>query len=233
MPRLLRMPGISADAEEVVFLEWCSTVGSTVAAGAAIATVETEKANVDIEADEEAVLWRTLIEPGDAVAVGAPIAVLAGVGEDVSDEGGVLDAPGLATTSAAEHHVADHDNVEERDATAEPTVTPTLTPVEANAPNPAADIRVDSPQANGRLFASPLARKLARDNNIELDTVEGTGPGGRIVRRDIDLLREGRAVHGASQPSDSQPREARGHQAVRAAEFVDIPHSGMRRAIAR
>ena len=232
MPRLLRMPGISADAEEVVFLEWCSTVGSTVAAGAAIATVETEKANVDIEAEEEAVLWRTLIEPGDAVAVGAPIAVLAGVGEDVSDEGSVLDALGLATTSAAdaaEHHVADHDNVEERDATAEPTATP----AEATAPSPAADIGVDTPQANGRLFASPLARKLARDNNIALDSVVGTGPGGRIVRRDIDLVREGRAVHGASQPSASQPREGLGHQAMRAAEFVDIPHSGMRRAIAR
>ena len=233
MPRLLRMPGISADAEEVVFLEWCSTVGSTVAAGAAIATVETEKANVDIEAEEEAVLWRTLIEPGDAVAVGAPIAVLAGVGEDVSDEGSVLDALGLATTSAAavEHHVADHDKVEEGDATTEPTATPT--PAEANAPSPAADIRVDTPQVNGRLFASPLARKLARDNNIALDSVVGTGPGGRIVRRDIDLVRDGRAVHGASQPSDSQPREARGNQAVRSAEFVDIPHSGMRRAIAR
>jgi pyruvate dehydrogenase E2 component (dihydrolipoamide acetyltransferase) len=232
MPRLLRMPGISADAEEVVFLEWCSTVGSTVAAGAAIATVETEKANVDIEAEEEAVLWRTLIEPGDAVAVGAPIAVLAGVGEDVSDEGSVLDALGLATTSAAdaaEHHVADHDNVEERDATAEPTATP----AEATAPSPAADIGVDTPQANGRLFASPLARKLARDNNIALDSVVGTGPGGRIVRRDIDLVRDGRAVHGASQPSASQPREGLGHQAMRAAEFVDIPHSGMRRAIAR
>ena len=231
MPRLLRMPGISADAEEVVFLEWCSTVGSTVAAGAAIATVETEKANVDIEAEEEAVLWRTLIEPGDAVAVGAPIAVLAGVGEDVLDEGSVLDALGLATTSAAaaEHHVTDHDNVEERDATA----TPTATPAEANAPNPAADIGVDTPPANGRLFASPLARKLARDNNIALDSVVGTGPGGRIVRRDIDLVRKGRTVLGASQPSDSQPREARGNQAVRSAEFVDIPHSGMRRAIAR
>jgi len=232
MPRLLRMPGISADAEEVVFLEWCSTVGSTVAAGAAIATVETEKANVDIEAEEEAVLWRTLIEPGDAVAVGAPIAVLAGVGEDVSDEGSVLDALGLATTSAAdaaEHHVADHDNVEERDATAEPTATP----AEATAPSPAVDIGVDTPQANGRLFASPLARKLARDNNIALDSVVGTGPGGRIVRRDIDLVRDGRAVHGASQPSASQPREGLGHQAMRAAEFVDIPHSGMRRAIAR
>lgn len=236
MPRLLRMPGISADAEEVVFLEWCSTVGSTVAAGAAIATVETEKANVDIEAEEEAVLWRTLIEPGDAVAVGAPIAVLAGVGEDVSDEGSVLDALGLATTSAdnaAEHHVADHDKVEERDATATPTATPIPTPVETNAPGSAADIGVDAPQANGRLFASPLARKLARDNNIALDSVVGTGPGGRIVRRDIDLVREGRAVNGASQPSASQPREVLGHQAVRAAEFVDIPHSGMRRAIAR
>ena len=63
--------------------------------------------------------------------------------------------------------------------------------------------------------------------------VVGTGPGGRIVRRDIDLVREGRAVNGASQPSASQPREALGHQAVRATEFVDIPHSGMRRAIAR
>ncbi|MEK9898446.1 MAG: E3 binding domain-containing protein, partial [Actinomycetota bacterium] len=233
MPRLLRMPGISADAEEVVFLEWCSAVGSTVAAGAAIATVETEKANVDIEAEEEAVLWRTLIEPGDAVAVGAPIAVLAGVGEDVSDEGSVLDALGLATTSAAavEHHVADHDKVEEGDATTEPTAIPT--PAEADAPSPAADVGVDTPQANGRLFASPLARKLARDNNIALDSVVGTGPGGRIVRRDIDLVREGRAVHGASQPSDSQPHETRGNQAVHGAEFVDIPHSGMRRAIAR
>ena len=228
MPRLLRMPGISADAEEVVFLEWCSTVGSTVAAGAAIATVETEKANVDIEAEEEAVLWRTLIEPGDAVAVGAPIAVLAGVGEDVSDEGGVLDALGLRITSAAdaaEHQLADHDNVEKRDATP--------TPAEANAPSPAADIGVDMPRPDGRLFASPLARKLARDNNIALDSVVGTGPGGRIVRRDIDLVRTGRAVDRALQPSASQAREAIGSQAARAAEFVDIPHSGMRRAIAR
>ncbi len=228
MPRLLRMPGISADAEEVVFLEWCSTVGSTVAAGAAIATVETEKANVDIEAEEEAVLWRTLIEPGDAVAVGAPIAVLAGVGEDVSDEGGVLDSLGLATTStadAAEHQVADHDNVEKRDATPKPT--------EATAPSPAADIGVGAPRANGRLFASPLARKLARDNDIALAGVMGTGPGGRIVRRDIDLARAGRAEDRVSQSSASQPREAIGRQTAGAAEFVDIPHSGMRRAIAR
>ncbi len=236
MPRLLRMPGISADAEEVVFLEWCSTVGSTVAAGAAIATVETEKANVDIEAEEEAVLWRTLIKPGDAVAVGAPIAVLAGVGEDVSDEGSVLDALGLATISAAdatEHHVADHDNVEERDATATPTATPTPTPAEATAPSPATEIGVDTPQASGRLFASPLARKLARDNDIALDSVVGTGPSGRIVRRDIDLAAADRVKDHAPQPTASQPREAIGSQAVGAAQFVDIPHSGMRRAIAR
>ena len=234
MPRLLRMPGISADAEEVVFLEWCSTVGSTVAAGAAIATVETEKANVDIEAEEEAVLWRTLIEPGDAVAVGAPIAVLAGVGEDVSDEGGVLDSLGLATTStadAAEHQVADHDNVEERDNAEDRDATPK--PTEAAAPSPAADIGVGAPRANGRLFASPLARKLARDNDIALAGVMGTGPGGRIVRRDIDLARAGRAEDRVSQSSAGQPREAIGRQTAGAAEFVDIPHSGMRRAIAR
>ncbi|MCH1405319.1 MAG: 2-oxo acid dehydrogenase subunit E2, partial [Candidatus Nanopelagicales bacterium] len=106
-------------------------------------------------------------------------------------------------------------------------------PTEAAAPSPAADIGVGAPRANGRLFASPLARKLARDNDIALAGVMGTGPGGRIVRRDIDLARAGRAEDRVSQLSASQPREAIGRQTAGAAEFVDISHSGMRRAIAR
>ena len=74
---------------------------------------------------------------------------------------------------------------------------------------------------------------MARDNDIALAGVMGTGPGGRIVRRDIDLARAGRAEDRVSQLSASQPREAIGRQTAGAAEFVDIPHSGMRRAIAR
>jgi len=73
MAKLLRMPGISADAEEVVFLEWSVKPGNKIQNGEAIALVETEKANVDIVADQDAILWKSLIEPGKSVNVGAPI----------------------------------------------------------------------------------------------------------------------------------------------------------------
>jgi len=86
MAKLLRMPGISADAEEVVFLEWSVKQGSQIVTGEAIATVETEKANVDIIADQNAVLWRSLIEPGASVNVGAPIAILIEVSEKITDD---------------------------------------------------------------------------------------------------------------------------------------------------
>jgi pyruvate dehydrogenase E2 component (dihydrolipoamide acetyltransferase) len=95
MAKLLRMPGISADAEEVVFLEWSVKQGSQIVTGEAIATVETEKANVDIIADQNAVLWRSLIEPGASVNVGAPIAILIEVSEKITDESAVYKSLGI------------------------------------------------------------------------------------------------------------------------------------------
>jgi pyruvate dehydrogenase E2 component (dihydrolipoamide acetyltransferase) len=89
------MPSISADTEEVVLLEWCVKSGAKVAAGEAMAIVETDKANVDITVDQTSILWRSLVEPGTSLDVGTPIAILIGEDEQVTDEKALLDSLGL------------------------------------------------------------------------------------------------------------------------------------------
>ncbi len=95
MARLFRMPSISADTEEVVLLEWSVKPGTKVAAGDAIAVVETDKANVDITVDQTSILWRSLVEPGTSLDVGTPIAILIGEDEQVTDEQALLDSLGI------------------------------------------------------------------------------------------------------------------------------------------
>jgi pyruvate dehydrogenase E2 component (dihydrolipoamide acetyltransferase) len=95
MAKLFRMPSISADTEEVVLLEWSVKPGTKVAAGDAIAVVETDKANVDITVDQTSILWRSLVEPGTSLDVGTPIAILIGEDEQVTDEKALLDSLGL------------------------------------------------------------------------------------------------------------------------------------------
>lgn len=203
MAHLLRMPGISADAEEVVFLEWCRDTGSSIKAGEPIATVETEKANVDIESDQDGVLWRTLVEPGESVEVGSPVAVLLGIDESVEDEATIFSSLGLADS------------------------TPTAPESAPRSPlTSVTDPSVDASRSSTvRIFASPLARKLARENDIPLEDLVGTGPRDRIVRADIERFI-------AHAPGETTPRH-NNVSAARPSEFYDIPHSGMRRAIAR
>jgi pyruvate dehydrogenase E2 component (dihydrolipoamide acetyltransferase) len=95
MAKLFRMPSISADTEEVVLLEWCVKPGAKVAAGEAMAIVETDKANVDITVDQTSILWRSLVEPGTSLDVGTPIAILIGEDEQVTDEQALLDSLGI------------------------------------------------------------------------------------------------------------------------------------------
>ena len=95
MAKLFRMPSISADTEVVVLLEWSVKPGTIVAAGDAIAVVETDKANVDITVDQTSILWRSLVEPGTSLDVGTPIAILIGEDEQVTDEKALLDSLGL------------------------------------------------------------------------------------------------------------------------------------------
>ena len=102
MASILRMPGISADSEEAVLLEWSVAQGTEIHPGDVLATVETEKANVDIESDQDAVLWRTLVEPGTTVAVGSPIAILVAVDEQVDDDSSLFRALGIFPTGGSQ-----------------------------------------------------------------------------------------------------------------------------------
>ena len=205
MAELLRMPEVSANLESAILSTWSIDEGATFAAKDVIAVIETEKAVVDYEIETSGVLVRKLVADGAEVAVGDPIAVLAAVGESIAD----VDAA-VAELSGGLPQV---------DASAG-----TAVPVAA-AGGSAAVATVDAPTGD-RVFSSPLARKLAREAGLDVTVLPGTGPNGRIIRRDVEA-----AV--ASAPSAPAAAAAPASaSAPAAAGFTDIPHSRLRRAIA-
>lgn len=200
MPRLLRMPEVATGAAEAVLAEWLVAERAEFAAADTLATVETDKALVDVEADDAGVVLKTLVAPGAHVEVGAPIAVLGQPGEDVADLGAALAELGVPATTAAS----------------------------ASSAAPAPPVRTGG---NGRVYASPLARKTARQSGVAVETITGSGPGGRILRRDVEAAI---AAHAAAPPSaaPSAPAPAAPVAGAEAAPGGDIPHSRQRRAIA-
>jgi pyruvate dehydrogenase E2 component (dihydrolipoamide acetyltransferase) len=147
------MPRLSDTMEEGVLSQWVARVGDQVRKGDVLAVIETDKAAMEMEAYDEGVLTRILVQEGASVPIGTPIAVIGGEG---------------AAEAAASSPVPAPDHPER-------TVVPPLAP--------AAPPTV--PSSPGRPPASPLARKLAREHGIDLATVSGSGPGGRVVRADI------------------------------------------------
>lgn len=218
MAAVVRMPALAAGATEAAVQSWLVAVGDSVAAGQEIVEIETEKAVVEYEAEEAGVVAALLVDAGAAVAVGAPIAVLAAPGQSADDaiaEAGV-------TPSAAAPVVAAPEAPASAATPAAAGVAVPETPVPA-APASAPATEPAPERAEGaRLFASPLVRRLARERGIDLSHIAGSGPHGRIVRRDLDALPE---------PSETAP--ARVPSPEQAAAYTDIPHTGMRRAIAR
>jgi pyruvate dehydrogenase E2 component (dihydrolipoamide acetyltransferase) len=210
------MPEVLANASEAVIQAWLVAVGQTISIGDPLAEVETEKAVVELAAEVEGVLARLIAEPGMAIGVGEPIAVVLAPGETDADIDPVLLAD--ATTRDPESASPVRDAAPALELKTETQSAPGTTVV-------------TSPAANGRrMFATPLVRKLAREKGIDLDTVSGTGPGGRIVRRDLDRLRaEEPAPVVAPAAEHRTPRPA----SIDSAGFTDIPLTGMRKAIAR
>ncbi|MEV0380371.1 2-oxo acid dehydrogenase subunit E2 [Nonomuraea sp. NPDC050643] len=201
MAGLLRMPEVAANAAEAVLQGWAVEVGTPFAAGDVIATVETDKAVVDVAAEADGVLLRTLVAEGATVAVGTAIAVLGIPGEQ---------------PDAVPRHVDD-------------------------APQRAGD------GAQRRLFSSPLARRLAKEAHLPLGDLTGTGPNGRIIRRDVEAAIAARTTPppptpappsagpaGPATPAMPAPTLAPtpAPEPVPAASFAEVPHSRARRAVA-
>ncbi|HEX7187152.1 MAG TPA: dihydrolipoamide acetyltransferase family protein, partial [Actinomycetes bacterium] len=201
---------------EAVLSSWSVAENATVAAKDVIATVETAKAVVDVEAETDGVILRLLVAPGAEVETGEAIALVGQAGETVEDIDSLLTQLGFRDDGSA--------------ASPGGEVAPEV-PEAATTPDPSPvdDVDVPAPEPrpsageNGRVFASPLARRLAREAGLSVDQLTGSGPNGRIVRRDVE-----RAQAEGPSPAASATPQAGGT----AAEFTDVPHSKLRRLVA-
>jgi len=227
MPIELKMPALSPTMEEGTLAKWLVKEGDTVKSGDLLAEIETDKATMEFEAVDEGTIAQILVAEGtDNVKVGTVIAVIAGEDEDA---GSVKAAPAAAPVPAAEPKA---------EAPAAAPAAP------APAPTPAPAVAAAAPAASGdRIKASPLAKRLAAERGIDLSTVTGTGPGGRIVKDDLDGASTGAPAAPAAAPSAAAPAAAAPAAApapATAGTIPDfgIPHedeklSGMRKTIAR
>ncbi|HET6942820.1 MAG TPA: pyruvate dehydrogenase complex dihydrolipoamide acetyltransferase, partial [Sphingomicrobium sp.] len=204
--------------------KWLVKEGDEVKSGDILAEIETDKATMEFEAVDEGKIAKILVPEGtDGVKVGAPIAILAGEGEDVSAAAPRQDtAPVEAPKAVAPAPKAD----------ATPKSAPVETP--AAAPKPAA-----APLAAGdRVKASPLARRLAQAQNVDLNALQGSGPGGRIVRSDVDAAVGKAPTAPAGAPAPASAPAIGGHLVLPGPMEQAIPHeaiklSNIRKTIAR
>ena len=219
MATQILMPALSPTMEEGTLAKWLVKEGDAVKSGQIIAEIETDKATMEFEAVDEGIVGKILITEGSAgVKVNTPIAVLLEEGEDASAATAVA-APAAAAAAAP--------------AAAAPV---------AAAPAPAAT----APAAGGaRVFASPLAGRIAREKGLDLAAVKGSGPHGRIVRADVEAAKPGAAAPVAAAVAAAAPAPAAKPAAVAAGmspevvlkmyadrDFTEVALDGMRRTIA-
>jgi len=232
MPTNILMPALSPTMEKGNLARWLKKEGDKIKSGDVIAEIETDKATMEYEAVDDGTLAKIVVPEGTHdVAVNSVIAVLAGEGEDVKAAAGSAKsapqaAPQVATKPA-------------------PTPAPKPTaekPAPTLAPGaPKAAPAPPSQPAHGanRIFSSPLARRLAREANIDLNRVQGSGPHGRVIARDIEQAKSGkglRAPAGAPVPPAAIAPSMSDAQILSLYEdgsYELVPHDGMRRTIAQ
>lgn len=209
MAKLILMPEIAANATSAVIKAWSKKEGDRVAVNDCLAEIETDKALIEFGADEAGVLGKILAPTGKDIVVGVPIAVLYADGESAAsvDVGALLAAAGVSAGNAAVHAVAGADS-------GKVETQSNVTEVKA----------VAQAGSTGRIFASPLARRLARDKGLDLTALSGSGPHGRIVKRDIER---------AQAPAAATEAGVVAVATAGAASFHDVVHTGMRKIIAR
>jgi pyruvate dehydrogenase E2 component (dihydrolipoamide acetyltransferase) len=209
MATLIDMPKLSDTMTVGTLVKWLKNEGDAVASGDMIAEVETDKATMEVECFDDGVLIKQYCGVGDEVPVGGAIAAIGEKGEEAPtvDSAPAAEAPKEAAPAAPEPKVAEP-------APAAPAAEPTPAPAAPTA------------STGDRIKASPLAKKIAADKGIDLSTIQGSGPGGRIVKEDVENAKPGAAP--AAQPASPEPVE-------RAAtlEALDLPVSNMRKSIAK
>ncbi len=217
----IEMPKMSDTMEEGVLVEWLAEEGQSVSAGDVIAQVETDKATMDLEIYDDGVLLKKVIAEGASVPIGALIAVLGKEGEDISailaaasggdSSGGGASAPVAPVVAAV--------------APASAVAAPALAPAPASVVAAPGTAPASASASGGRIKASPLARSMASTHGIDIGALTGSGPEGRIIKRDIQTAM---ASPAAPQPAAAQPVASQPDSAYESERI-----SQMRKAIAR
>jgi pyruvate dehydrogenase E2 component (dihydrolipoamide acetyltransferase) len=248
MPINILMPALSPTMEKGNLAKWLKREGEPVKPGDVIAEIETDKATMEVEAADEGVLAKILVPEGTAdVPVNQLIAVLAGEGEDVKQvaaagagrTGGASARPSAAPAAAAP--VAAAPAATAGGDGAAPTAAPTGPPLPARAAERPERLASERQNGAGRTFSSPLARRLAKEAGIDISRVQGSGPHGRVVARDIEAARAGGALLApvaAPAPAAARaPIQAPSDDSIRAlfapGSYEVVPHDNMRKIIAR
>jgi len=231
MPTNILMPALSPTMEEGKLAKWLVKEGDTVKSGTILAEIETDKATMEFEAVDEGKIGKILVPEGsEGVKVNAPIAVLLGEGEKLED------APAAASPPPSNNDIAGAMKDIKAAVKAEAAAAPAPRSAAPASPAPA-------PKAEGgRLFASPLARRIAEQKGLDLSAINGSGPRGRIVKSDVESAKPGAtkpaaaaaapaAATGAAIAGVSPLPDAR--LLYPAGSYEEIPHDSMRKAIAK
>ena len=237
MPINILMPALSPTMEKGNLAKWLKKEGDKVKSGDVIAEIETDKATMEVEAVDEGTIARILVPEGTQdVAVNDVIAVLAGDGEDVKAAGaGAASSPPKAAAAAEAPAPA-------KAAQASAPAAPPAAKAPASAAAAPAPQATPAQQTNGhaRTFSSPLARRLAKEAGIELARINGSGPHGRVIARDVEQAKSGKGLKApAAAPSASAPSIAPSMSDKQILALFEpgsyevIPHDGMRRTIAQ
>jgi len=248
MPINILMPALSPTMEKGNLAKWLKKEGDPVKAGDIIAEIETDKATMEVEAADEGVLAKIVVPEGTAdVPVNQLIAVLAGEGEDVKAAAAGAKA-GAGPPAAASKPAQAAEAPTKSASTPAPSPQPSPQRGEggpAPRPQPSAPAM---PRTNGapagRIFSSPLARRLAREAGIDLGRVQGTGPHGRVVARDIEAAKSGTglrppglAAPGTAPAAAPMAVRAPSDEKIRAlfepGSYEVVPHDNMRKIIAQ
>jgi pyruvate dehydrogenase E2 component (dihydrolipoamide acetyltransferase) len=223
----IKMPALSPTMEEGTLAKWLVKEGDTVKSGDLLAEIETDKATMEFEAVDEGVIGKITVPEGtDNVKVGTVIAVMAGEGEDVSSAAAPAPAP-AAKAEAAPAPAA------KAEAAPAPTPAPAAAPAKANGAD-----------SGSRVKASPLAKRLAAEKGVDLSSLSGSGPNGRIVKADLEGAKPGAAPAAQPAAATPAPSAAAAPAATAATEHKpvwydeSIPHeeeklSNIRKTIAR
>lgn len=254
------MPEVAADTPEALLTSWPIAENQPYVATDVIVTVETAKAAVDVEAEADGLIIKMLVEPGTNVQVGDAIALIGTPGESVDDIDAALANLGVSVPNrkigpSVPPSGTTPIHADGPDATTEPEATPpaggvdTTPSLEGHAATrgttePCNPTNTDTDLPSTRLFASPLARRMARDAGLTFDGLTGSGPHGRIVRRDVQLAVTQQTARPASttptptvetsRPTVSAPLPTSAPASPPAAAgYTDLPLSKLRRLIAR